>query len=46
MPAVRERLIKLGVQPMAMNTKEFDKFVKEEFTINSELTKAAGISPQ
>ncbi len=29
-PAVRERLAKLGVQPMAMNAGEFDKFVKEE----------------
>jgi tripartite-type tricarboxylate transporter receptor subunit TctC len=45
-PAVREKLTKLGVQPMAMNTEEFDKFVTEEFAINSALIKAAGISPQ
>lgn len=45
-PAVREKLAKLGVQPMAMNTEEFDKFVIEEFAINSALIKAAGISPQ
>jgi tripartite-type tricarboxylate transporter receptor subunit TctC len=43
-PAVRERLGKLGVQPMAMNAGEFDKFVKEELSINAELAKAAGIS--
>ena len=44
MPAVREKLAKLGVQPMAMNAGAFDKFVKEELTINAELAKAAGIS--
>ena len=42
-PAVRAKLAKLGVQPMAMNAGEFDKFVKEELAINSELVKAAGI---
>ena len=43
-PAVRERLTHLGVQPMAMNAGAFDKFVKEDLTINAELAKAAGIS--
>jgi len=43
-PAVRERLTHLGVQPMAMNAEAFDKFVKEDLTINAELAKAAGIS--
>ena len=45
-PAVRSKLAKLGVQPMAMKTAEFDKFVKEELQINSDLVKAAGIIPQ
>jgi tripartite-type tricarboxylate transporter receptor subunit TctC len=43
-PAVREKLAKLGVQPMAMDAGAFDKFVKEELTINAHLAKAAGIS--
>jgi tripartite-type tricarboxylate transporter receptor subunit TctC len=43
-PAVREKLANLGVQPMAMNAGEFDKFVNEELTINAGLAKAAGIS--
>ena len=43
-PAVREKLAKLGVQPMAMNAGEFDKFVNEELAINADLAKAAGIS--
>jgi tripartite-type tricarboxylate transporter receptor subunit TctC len=45
-PAVRAKLAKLGVQPMAIKTPEFDKFIKEELAINSELVKAAGIVPQ
>jgi tripartite-type tricarboxylate transporter receptor subunit TctC len=43
-PAIRERLANLGVQPMAMGAGEFDKFVKEELAINADLAKAAGIS--
>jgi tripartite-type tricarboxylate transporter receptor subunit TctC len=42
-PAVREKLAELGVQPMAMNTEQFDAFVKQELAINEELAKAAGI---
>lgn len=45
-PGVRDKLGKLGVQPMAMNTGEFDKFVKDELKINAELAKAAGLTPQ
>ena len=43
-PAVREKLAKLGVQPMAMDAGEFGKFVEEELKINAEIAKAAGIS--
>lgn len=45
-PAVKEKLIKLGVQPMSMNDKQFAEFVKQELVINTELAKAAGISVQ
>ena len=45
-PAVQEKLIKLGVQPMSMNDKQFAEFVKQELVINTELAKAAGISVQ
>lgn len=45
-PTVHAKLEKLGVQPMAMNTAAFDKFVKDELAVNSELVKAAGIVPQ
>jgi tripartite-type tricarboxylate transporter receptor subunit TctC len=43
-PAVREKLTKLGVQPMAMSTDEFGKFAKEELASNAELAKAAGLT--
>lgn len=43
-PGVREKLTKLGVQPMAMNADEFGKFAKEELAINAELAKAAGLT--
>jgi tripartite-type tricarboxylate transporter receptor subunit TctC len=43
-PAVREKLTNLDVQPMSMNTEQFDRFVREELVINAELAKAAGIA--
>ncbi|HEX3948410.1 MAG TPA: tripartite tricarboxylate transporter substrate-binding protein [Steroidobacteraceae bacterium] len=43
-PAVSDKLAKLGVQPMEMNAGQFDAFVKEELAINADLAKAAGIS--
>ena len=46
MPEVREKLAKLGVQPMSMDDKQFAAFVKQELVINTELAKAAGISAQ
>jgi tripartite-type tricarboxylate transporter receptor subunit TctC len=46
MPAIQEKLVKLGVQPMSMDTKQFSEFIKQELIINTELTKAAGISVQ
>ena len=46
MPDVRNRLAKLGVQPMPMSTEQFQVFVRDEFESNSALAKAAGISAQ
>jgi tripartite-type tricarboxylate transporter receptor subunit TctC len=45
-PEVRAKLEKLGVQPMAMNPREFGEFVKSELKVNAELAKKAGIVPQ
>jgi len=43
-PAVRERIAKLGAEPMTMASEQFDAFVKEELVTNAVLVKAAGIT--
>jgi tripartite-type tricarboxylate transporter receptor subunit TctC len=45
-PAVREKLAKIGVQPMSMDSGQFDKFVRQELEINAGLAKAAGLTAQ
>src|SRR5690348_4271929 len=45
-PAVQQKLGKLGVEPMKMSVAEFGAFVREELKTNAELTKAAGITPR
>jgi tripartite-type tricarboxylate transporter receptor subunit TctC len=42
-PGVKERLAKLGADPMAMQPAAFDAFVKREMDLNAELVKAAGV---
>ena len=46
MPDVRDRLAKLGVQPMPMSTEQFDTYVRDEVKKNAAFAKAAGISAQ
>jgi tripartite-type tricarboxylate transporter receptor subunit TctC len=43
MPAVREKLAKLGADPMPMTPQEFDAYVQKEIGTNAALVKAAGI---
>ena len=45
-PAVRERLATLGVEPMAMSRAEFDAFFREDVDANVALVKAAKIPVQ
>jgi tripartite-type tricarboxylate transporter receptor subunit TctC len=40
---VKERLARLGADPMTMPPAEFDAFVKKEIDLNAELVKAAGV---
>lgn len=40
---VRERLAKLGTEPMPLTPEEFDKLIREELVANAALVKAAGI---
>jgi tripartite-type tricarboxylate transporter receptor subunit TctC len=44
-PEARERLPKLGAEPMAMTPGEFDALVREELRTNAVLVKAAGMKP-
>ena len=45
-PAVWEKLEKIGVQLMPMSIERFNAFVREELTANAALAKAAGITRQ
>ncbi len=45
-PGVRERLAKLGNDPMSMTPAEFSQFVRREVEDYARVTKAAGIVPQ
>jgi tripartite-type tricarboxylate transporter receptor subunit TctC len=45
-PGVREKLSKLGADPMPMTPAEFDSFVKQEIELNATLVKAAGVTVQ
>ena len=42
-PKVRERVLKLGAEPMTMTPRQFDAYVKDELRTNEALVKAAGI---
>jgi tripartite-type tricarboxylate transporter receptor subunit TctC len=45
-PAVQQKLEKLGVQLMPMSVERFNAFVQEELATNAALAKAAGIARQ
>lgn len=45
LPALQERLAKLGVEPMPMSVEEFGKFFKEDMAATRELAKQANIQP-
>jgi len=41
-PDVRERFLKLGVEPLSMSLPEFEAMIKQELVSNAQLIKAAG----
>ena len=45
-PALQEKLAKLGVEPMTMTPEQFTAYVKSEIAANAALVKAAGITAQ
>ena len=42
---VREKLAKLGVEPLVMSQSEFDTYVRREMTRNASLVEALGLRP-
>jgi tripartite-type tricarboxylate transporter receptor subunit TctC len=42
-PGVKEKLAKLGADPLPMKPAEFDAFTKKEVDLNADLVKAAGV---
>ena len=45
-PEVKERLAKLGTEPMAMTPEQFDKFVADEYRELGDIMVKAGLTPQ
>lgn len=45
MPAIREKLLKLGVEPEPMSVEAFDKFFRDDLAATISLAKAANIVP-
>jgi tripartite-type tricarboxylate transporter receptor subunit TctC len=45
-PTVRDRLAKLGVDPMLMTPAEMEAYVEKEIAINAGLVKALGLKPE
>jgi tripartite-type tricarboxylate transporter receptor subunit TctC len=45
-PDVKERMAKLGAEPMPMTTPEFEAFMRQEVDDAIRISKAAGIKPQ
>ena len=42
-PDVRERMAKLGAEPMILTPEQFDKYIRDEIATNAALVKAAGV---
>ena len=45
-PVVREKLTKIGVEPLPMTTAQFGTFVKDEASATAALAKTLGLTPQ
>ena len=45
-PGVKERLAKLGIEPLSMSQPEFERYFKADVLDTEKLAKAAGIEKQ
>ena len=43
---MKERLAKLGSEPMAMSPEQFDAFIRDEFTVLGDVMRASGVKAQ
>jgi tripartite-type tricarboxylate transporter receptor subunit TctC len=43
---MKERLAKLGSEPMVMSPEQFDAFIRDEFTVLGEVMRASGVKAQ
>jgi tripartite-type tricarboxylate transporter receptor subunit TctC len=46
LPDVREKLARLGAEPMDFNPEQFNAYLREEIAANAALVKAAGIKSE
>jgi len=45
-PDVREKMARLGAEPMDYNPEQFNTYLREEIAANAALVKAAGIKSE
>lgn len=45
-PKVKDKLARLGIDPMVMTPTEFDAYVEKEIAVNAALVEAIGLQPQ
>ena len=45
-PKVRDKLARLGIDPMVMTPTEFDAHLEKEIAVNAALVEAIGLQPQ
>ena len=45
-PEMKERLVRIGADPMPMTPEKFDAYIREELAVNAKIAAAAGIKPQ
>lgn len=45
-PELKERLVRIGADPMPMTLEQFDAYIREEIAVNAKIAAVAGIKPQ
>ena len=45
-PEIKERIAKLGAEPMEMNPAQFDTFLRDEYNLLGDVMRASGAKPQ